>query len=175
MSFTILMDRILAHEGGYTRNPLDRGNWTSGKIGRGKLRGTKYGISAMSFPHLDIKNLTRGMAMDIYRETYYMCFEEYVHGNAARYQLLDYAVHSGTEQAIRALQKAVKARPDGILGPETRICASIVGDVDIALLVLADRLEHMTNTRAWTTFGRGWARRISTNLRLAARDLNEFQ
>lgn len=175
MSFSILMDRILAHEGGYTLNPLDRGNWTSGKVGRGKLKGTKYGISAMAYPHLDIKNLTRGMAMDIYRESYYMCFETSVKGNAARYQLLDYAVNSGIRQAVKALQKAVGAKPDGIIGPETQMWAAMTGDVDIALLVLADRLEYMTNIRSWSTFGRGWAKRISTNLRFAAKDLNEFQ
>lgn len=167
----MLMERILSHEGGYTRNPLDRGNWTSGKVGKGELNGTKFGISAMSYPHLDIKNLTRGLAMDIYRESFYMSFDHIVRCNAARYQLLDYAVNSGVTQSVKALQKAVGAVPDGIIGPKTCHCTLVTSDQTITLLVLADRVEHMTALKSWSTFGRGWARRISANLRFAAKDL----
>ena len=48
----------LSQEGGYQDNPADPGNWTGGKVGHGVMKGTKYGISAESYPHLDIKNLT---------------------------------------------------------------------------------------------------------------------
>ena len=41
------------------RTPSDRGNWTSGVIGVGTLVGSKFGISAATYPTLDIPNLTR--------------------------------------------------------------------------------------------------------------------
>jgi lysozyme family protein len=53
---------IFAGEGGYTKNAKDPGNWTGGKVGKGILKGTKYGIAAASFPNLDIANLTKEQA-----------------------------------------------------------------------------------------------------------------
>src|SRR5690606_37652502 len=61
----------IGHEGGWGNDPRDRGNWTSGKIGVGELKGTKYGISAMSYPQLDIKNLTLDQAKAIYKRDYW--------------------------------------------------------------------------------------------------------
>lgn len=171
MNFSDMMKRILLHEGKFTNNPLDRGNWTSGKIGRGELKGTKYGISAMTYPHLDIKNLAYGMACDIYYEDFYYPFSGAVTSQAARYQLLDYAVNSGVRRATKALQKAVGAVPDGWIGPKTTAATLRTSDGSIALLVLADRLEYMASLSVWETFGRGWARRIASNLRFATQDL----
>jgi hypothetical protein len=46
-------DRILegpiAHEGGYSNDPDDPGNWTGGKVGVGRLLGTKFGIAAKGY------------------------------------------------------------------------------------------------------------------------------
>ena len=174
MNFLGMMQRILAHEGGYTNNPLDRGNWTTGKIGRGELKGTKFGISAMSYPHLDIKNLTRAMACDIYYEDFYFPFCGAVRWPATRYQLLDYAVNSGVARATKALQKAVGVTPDGVIGPITTTAILRTLDGDITLHILADRLEYMASLSVWKTFGRGWAKRIALNLRHATQDLNEL-
>lgn len=35
------------------------GNWTGSMIGRGAMRGTKYGVSAASYPYLDIAGFLR--------------------------------------------------------------------------------------------------------------------
>lgn len=61
---------VIGKEGGYDRDPHDRGNWTSGKIGVGELKGTKYGVAAHVYPHLDIKNLTVEDARKIQRRDY---------------------------------------------------------------------------------------------------------
>ncbi|MFH4425265.1 glycosyl hydrolase 108 family protein [Vibrio alginolyticus] len=71
MGFDKLFDRIMGHEGGLSLNPKDRGNWTSGIVGVGELKGSKYGVSAMSYPDLDIANLTRTECKEIvYRDFY---------------------------------------------------------------------------------------------------------
>lgn len=57
--------------GGWTINPNDPGNWTGGKKGVGQLKGTKYGIAANTYPHLDIRNLTLEEADAIYRRDYW--------------------------------------------------------------------------------------------------------
>ena len=50
-NFDNAFDRVIGHEGGFTDDPLDRGNWTSGTCNVGKCNGTKYGLSAMT-PYL---------------------------------------------------------------------------------------------------------------------------
>jgi len=49
---------VVGIEGGFSTDQNDPGNWTSGKVCIGEFKGTKYGISAASYPHLDIPNLT---------------------------------------------------------------------------------------------------------------------
>lgn len=61
---------VVAVEGGYTNDPRDRGNWSTGVIGQGELKGTKYGISAMAYPSVDIKNLTQEEATNLYIRDY---------------------------------------------------------------------------------------------------------
>jgi Glycosyl hydrolase 108 len=67
----VFINTILPHEGGYTSDKNDPGNWTGGKVGKGELHGTKYGIAANSFPKLDIKNLTVKQAESIYQRDYW--------------------------------------------------------------------------------------------------------
>jgi lysozyme family protein len=69
-AFNACFDILIGHEGVYTANPDDKGNWTGGQCGVGKCLGTKYGISARaSFPAFDIKNLTLDAARGIYLES----------------------------------------------------------------------------------------------------------
>lgn len=171
MNYVKMIDRILAYEGGLSLNPADRGNWTSGKTGRGKLKGTKYGISAMTYPNLDIKNLSRRQAIEIYKHDFYDKLKPSILRDSTVFQLLDFAVNSGIPRASKSLQKAVGTTPDGIIGPITCKAASITDDFDIVFLILADRLEFMASLSVWVSFGRGWAKRIAKNLRHAAQDI----
>ena len=62
---------VVGEEGGYTTNPADPGNWTSGQCGAGRCAGTKFGISAAAYPGLDIAGLSLGDAQAIYRRDYW--------------------------------------------------------------------------------------------------------
>ena len=57
MNFEKAFERLIGHEGGYSTDRNDPGNWTGGKVGSGTFKGTKYGIAANTYPNLDIKNL----------------------------------------------------------------------------------------------------------------------
>ena len=69
--FRVALDFVLEHEGGLSMNPNDPGNWTGGAKGEGTLRGTKFGISAASYPNVNIAKLTREQAADIYLSDYW--------------------------------------------------------------------------------------------------------
>jgi len=69
--FTRAMEFIGAAEGGYQDDPNDPGNWTGGKKGVGENKGTNWGISAASYPHLDIRNLTKAEATHLFRTDFW--------------------------------------------------------------------------------------------------------
>lgn len=163
--------RILGHEGGFTDNRSDPGNWTGGKVGVGDLKGTKWGIAANTYGHLDIRNLTVDDAAGIYIKDYLQPLRADHYGPALAFQMLDTAINSGVKRANQLLQAAVGEAQDGVIGPRTLAAVERMGEAKAVIALNAERLKFMTGLTAWESFGRGWARRIADNLRHAADDL----
>lgn len=65
------LSTIFSNEGGFQKLRADSGNWTGGKVGKGRLVGTKYGICAASYPKVDIPNLTLPVAARYYERDYF--------------------------------------------------------------------------------------------------------
>ena len=106
--------RTIAHEGGFTNNPKDRGNWTGGKIGVGVLKGTNFGISAMSYPDLDIANLTQAQAVSIYLKDYWEPGLNLLNSQQAAWKVFDIGVNFGEATGVKVLQTVVNAQVDGV-------------------------------------------------------------
>ena len=172
MTFGQAFDRLIGHEGKFTDNPKDDGNWTGGKQGRGELKGTKYGIAAKSYPHLDIKSLTLDEAKAIYLEDFWDVIGQ-AHG-AVKFQLFDAAVNHGRGNAVRILQRAVRAADDGAWGPLSQAALNrmetISGHNDVLLRFLAYRFKFWASLQKFDAFGRGWTNRGADNLLFAAED-----
>ena len=152
---------LLGNEGKLSLDPKDRGNWTSGKCGVGDLKGSKYGISAMSYPSLDIRNLTLEDAKRIYKiDFWHPLFDELP--EEIIFDIFDTSVNSGMSRAVKLLQKTVEATEDGVIGPKTVALAKAA--TKLSNRFNAHRLIFMTNTSMWDSQGKGWARRIAHNL-----------
>jgi lysozyme family protein len=153
---------VVGEEGGYTANQADPGNWTSGTCGKGECRGTKFGISAASYPTLDIASLTEDQARAIYKRDYW----DKVAGDqlppALALLVFDAAVNNGVSRAARWLQEAVGVADDGNIGPVTLAAISAKSGQGAALLAeyQAQRMNFMAGLATWKTFGLGWARRL---------------
>ena len=118
ITFEQAFERLIGHEAGYTNLRSDPGNWTGGVVGKGQLKGTKYGIAANTYPHIDIKNLTLAEAKEIYRRDWWEKLgAEQLH-SAIVFQLWDFAVNAGKSRAIKELQQVVGVPADGIIGPK---------------------------------------------------------
>lgn len=126
-------------EKGLSLDPDDPGNYTGGAVGKGELKGTKYGISAAAYPHLDIRNLTVEQARELYRKDYWqksgadkldwpLCLAH-----------LDFAVNAGLGRAQQALFSA--------------------GNDFIKYM--AWRIDWYTRTRRWGLYGGSWIRRCA--------------
>jgi lysozyme family protein len=155
---------VVGFEGGLTQNPADPGNWTGGKCGAGECRGTRWGISAASYPHLDIPNLTLANAKALYFDDYWTKVGADQFPGQLALLLFDAAVNNGVGQASRWLQEIAEAPVDGVVGPVTinRIQAAIAayGLGTVCGEYLALRMWTMSRLPTWPTFGRGWSRRL---------------
>lgn len=170
MTFDDVFERLLGHEGNFQNDRNDRGNWTTGIIGQGQLKGTKYGISAMSYPTEDIRNLPKSRAKFLYKRDFWdRVGADKLHA-AVGYQLMDGAINHGTGNAVRMLQRGVDVADDGIFGPMTRQAVEKVGVDDALKLFNAERIEFFTKISTFGRYGKGWMRRVAQNLRYAADD-----
>lgn len=130
---------VLRWEGGFSTDRNDKGNWTGGAVGVGVFKGTKYGISAASYPDLDIQNLTLEQAKDIYYKNYWL-------GSGADKLISDMAlihmdtsVNMSTGRGKQILSQS-KERPFTYLGM---------------------RLRLYTTFDDWQRYGKAWARRVA--------------
>lgn len=155
---------VVGHEGGLDTTPSDPGNWTGGAVGKGVLKGTAWGISAASYPNRDITSLTPADAAAIYLVDYWNRVEGDSLPPPLALLVFDAAVNNGVGHAIRWLQSAVGATPDGQFGPATRAAivtaASRSGGAAICAEFQAQRLAFMASLPTWRIFGLGWARRL---------------
>jgi lysozyme family protein len=155
MTFDDAFERLVGHEGGFVDHPADPGGET------------KYGISRRSYPGEDIKGMTLGRAKHIYRRDFWGPAGCDAVPPAVRFDLFDMAVNAGVGKAARTLQRAVGAVEDGIVGPRTLQLLNSMPPSRVVARFAGHRLEHMASLPTWPTFGRGWARRVASNLQEA--------
>jgi lysozyme family protein len=162
--FHSICDIVLGTEAGYTANPHDPGNWTGGAVLSGDCKGTKYGISAAAYPHLDIANLTIDAARDIYRRDYWDVVGCDSLPPAVALVVFDGAVNSGVGTSARWLQAAVGAEADGNVGNVTlaavRATIAKTGGAMLCAELMAQRIVYDASLPTFKTFGLGWARRV---------------
>ena len=172
--FDLCFDRVVGHEGGLSLDRNDRGNWTSGKIGVGSLNGTKYGISAMAYPHLDIRNLTLQDAKDIYRRDYWNKCRCDDLPTAIDYLVFDAAVNHGNSRSAKFLQTAVGASADGIIGDKTIAKVNAKDDiVGVCSEFCVTRGLFYTEIGTFQQYKLGWFRRLFDTHATAVSELTE--
>lgn len=170
MNYDEAFARVIGHEGKFQNDQNDRGNWTTGRIGVGQLKGTKYGISAMSYPNEDIENLTLERVKFLYKRDFWdRVSGDHLH-NAVVYQLFDAAINHGIGNAIRILQRALGVADDGDMGPITYAALMEKGTDDTLKLFNAERIRFFTKISTFNRYGRGWMNRVADNLSYAAED-----
>lgn len=133
--FQRAVEKVLAHEGGDVHHQDDPG-------GR-----TRYGISQRAYPKLDIANLSRPEAITIYYLDYWVAAGCDGLPEQLAYIVFDAAVNSGVARAKQWLSVTS--------GNEQARIAQFCGH----------RLQFMSDTKQWPTFGKGWARRVADILK----------
>lgn len=162
-NFDTAFDRLISHEGGYVSHPDDPGGET--------MWGVTIAVARASGYTGPMRNLPRETAKAIYREQYWNKVKADSMPFAVAFQVFDAAVNHGTGQAAKFLQRAAGVVDDGIIGPKTLAAVAERGATGMLLLFNAEREQFYTNLPTWPSFGKGWSRRVVTNLRYAAEDI----
>ncbi len=159
-NFEFAFQYTIGNEGGFTKDPNDSGNWTGGSIGSGQLKGTKYGISAASYPNLDIENLTLDQAKTIYRNDFWNKYNyDKINSSIVSTKCFDMTVNMG-QNATFIIQLAIKSFVndiviDGNIGPVTIQNINSINENS-----LFDCLETASGVYYWTL-----ANKANKNLR----------
>ncbi len=145
----------LSHEGGFTKDKRrDPGNSTGGKVGKGVLKGTKFGVAAASYPHLDIPNLTLADIRPIYEKNYWRPINGDLLPAGIDLASLHFGINSGVSRSARSLQSVLGVKQDGRIGGET-VKAAIISDGKAVIKKLcAKRLSFMQSLAIWKTYKR---------------------
>ena len=110
--FDEIIEVVLEHEGGYVNDPKDPGGETN------------FGIAKRSHPDVDIKNLTKEGAKEIYREVYWDKNKVESLPEELWHIYFDMCVNQGKSRAVKIIQRAVNGKGgsldvDGGMGPMT--------------------------------------------------------
>lgn len=162
LSFDQVFDRCMGHEGGYVNHPEDPGAETNWGVTIATARANGY-YGAM-------RSMTRNQAKEIYRKAFYERAKCAQYNSAIGFQVFDAAVNHGIGNAIRILQRAVGVADDGSVGKFTLGAINEKSLDDVLVLFNAERLDFYAKLQTFPTFGRGWTRRVASNLRYAAGD-----
>lgn len=155
MNFDQAFERLLGHEGGYSNNAADPGGETMWGVTKVVARAHGY-----TGPMRDMPVAT---AKEIYRKTYWVPVRADELPDSVRFDVFDAAVNHGPAQSAKWLQRAVGTNPDGVIGAVT-VAASRAAGPMIAARFNGYRLQFYTDLPTWPTFGKGWARRVASNL-----------
>jgi len=110
--FDDIIEVVLHHEGGYVNDPDDPGGETN------------FGIAKRSHPDVDIANLTKDGAKEIYKEHYWDKNKVESLSEELRHIYFDMCVNQGRGRAVKILQRAANGKGaelkvDGGMGPKT--------------------------------------------------------
>lgn len=153
--FAAIIGQVLKNEGGYVNNPDDPGGET------------KFGISKLSYPDLDIANLTIEQATQIYRTDFYNAMNlQGIDSLRVQYYVLDMGVNHGKREGVVTLQRALKIEEDGVLGPGTTAAVNAEPEATLVWQLVYLRVKHYANIvkgrPASVQFLLGWIDRAFT-------------
>ena len=108
----------------------------------------------------DLRNIADEELEQIYRSGYWgkcRCDEL---PTGVDYAVFDAAVNSGPGRGARWLQAAVGAKQDGSIGPQTLSRVEEHDPIQVTDVMCDRRLTFLRTLSTWSTFGKGWERRV---------------
>ena len=164
MTDDVVIERIIAREGGFVDHPSDRGGPTRWGITRDTLERWRGFVVTTE----DVAQLPKDEAKQILRFRYIVQPGfDHLDDDRLRAIVVDAAVHSGPRQATILLQRALDVDDDGVLGPVTLAAANGLDDDalrGVLVRTLTERLrflvELVVKSPDQLAFLKGWTERV---------------
>lgn len=155
-SFQPALKEVLKSEGGYVNHPLDPGGATNKGITQATYDAFR-GARKQS-----VKLITDAEVASIYKARYWDAVKGDQLPAGLDYAVFDFAVNSGPARSAHFLQTVLGVSPDGSIGPKT-LQAVLSSDVPSVIRKLCQsRLAWLKLLKTWSTFGKGWERRVTS-------------
>ncbi len=162
--FAACLDEVLKHEGGYADHPKDPGGATNFGITRKTLAAWRKVTPWWALEKAEVKALGRAEVAEIYRAQYWERCRAGEMPPGLDLAVFDYAVNSGPQRAVATLQSLLKVRADGYVGPLTLAAIErrrkAGGTGHLISMLCNSRVGFLKRLAAFSTFGRGWTRRV---------------
>lgn len=168
--FKTALKIALSHEGGYANVPGDTGGETYRGISRNNWPAWRgWGIIDKSKPKhnqvLKDKQLA-GLVEVFYYEHFWKPIQgDRIHDQSVANLLMDFYIHSGYH-AIKAIQRVVKVKDDGIVGTQTLAAINAADPVAVFAGLKAARIkflkEIVTRRPDQQKFLAGWMNRVNS-------------
>ena len=160
--FNQFIERVLSHEGGYVIHPKDPGGETNWGVTKRTAQANGYTGS--------MRAMTRAQAIEIYRKAFWQRYHADKMPDSIAFQFFDACINHGYGNAARMLQRAANVPDDGVIGAVSLAAINKLPQDDLLLRFNAERLVFYTKLGTFTSFGKGWVRRVAQNLIHAAGD-----
>lgn len=157
------LETILHHEGGYVNHPKDPGGETN--LGVTKRVYEEFGGTK------DMKDLTVEDVAPIYKKGYWDKMRGDDLPNGLDLCVFDFGVNAGPGRAAKYLQTMIGTVADGGIGPNTLAkVAEYVEEHGLAKVIdnyQEARQSYYEKLSTFSTFGKGWTRRVDETTQLA--------
>jgi lysozyme family protein len=156
-NFNEALNAILKHEGGFVNHPKDPGGMTN--LGVTKKVWEAY--VGRTVDEKAMRALTPEIVSPMYRKNYWDAVKADDLPDGLDYLMFDFAINAGPGRAIKTMQKAIGATPDGAIGPKTMQALKDANQGELVAKFSAEKEAFYRSLPTFATFGKGWLRRVA--------------
>lgn len=156
-NFHVVLPKVLAHEGGWADHPKDPGGATM----KGIILSTYARYKGRKVTKAELRAITDADVAAIYKGEYWDKTSGDNLPSGMDYTVFDASVNSGVGRGPKWLQRALGVKQDAKIGNGTLAAARASDPVKVIKAANAYRMGFLKGLKIWSTFGKGWSRRVA--------------
>jgi len=156
-NFDSALKMILKSEGGFVNHKLDPG----GRTNLGVTQRVWEEWVGHPVDEKAMRALTPEVVGPMYKKKYWDAVKADDLPDGLDYLMFDFAVNAGPGRAIKTMQKAIGATPDGAIGPKTMAALKAANQSELVAKFSAEKEAFYRSLPTFGTFGKGWLRRVA--------------